>query len=527
MPPYTISRPRAIALVAASTWLALTQSIAMNLVSVNIPQVQGAIAATSNEATWLVAAYMAPNVSLSLALIKIRTQFGLRNFAEVSIAVFVCASLLNLYMLDLNTAVATRFLNGIAAAPISSLAFLYMMEAFPAQLKLRVAAPLALMNTTLGAPIARLISPYLFDLQGLHSIALLDLGLALAALCFVYLLPLSQPQPRAKVIEKLDVLSYLMIAVGMGSIAVVLVLGRLYWWFEAQWIGVTLVVAFAALTCAVVLELNRKNPLLDIRWLVSPPILHFAGVLLLFRIVLSEQTTGAAGMFQVLGVSNAQMATLYWVILGASIAGGLTCAAVMKPSRAPEIHLVALAMIAAGAWLDSNSTSLTRPDDMLFSQALIAFASALFLPPAMINGLMSALAKGPNYILSFIIVFLATQAVGGLLGSAVFGTFITMREKLHSSYLVEHISLTDPLVAQRVAQFGGVYARVLTDKALQNAEGIVLLSQQATREANVLAYNDAFALIALIAAAAFCILLVQTIAAAAWRAAQPKPQPAA
>ncbi|EBW1604000.1 MFS transporter, partial [Salmonella enterica subsp. enterica serovar Kottbus] len=121
MPPYTISRPRAIALVAASTWLALTQSIAMNLVSVNIPQVQGAIAATSNEATWLVAAYMAPNVSLSLALIKIRTQFGLRNFAEVSIAVFVCASLLNLYMLDLNTAVATRFLNGIAAAPISSL----------------------------------------------------------------------------------------------------------------------------------------------------------------------------------------------------------------------------------------------------------------------------------------------------------------------------------------------------------------------------------------------------------------------
>ncbi|MCP1846052.1 MFS family permease [Bradyrhizobium sp. USDA 4524] len=524
-PPYSLSKLRASAYVIASIWLALTQGLAMNLISVNIPQIQGAIAATTSEANWLIAAYWAPNVSLALALIKVRTQFGLRNFAEASIALFVGASLLNLYIMDLNSAVVTRFLNGIAAAPISTLGFLYMMEAFPPNLKLRVGAPLALMNTTLGTPIARLISPYLFDIQGLHSIAILDVGLALVAFGFVYMLPLSQPQPRAKVIEKIDVLSYLLIATGMGCTAIVLSLGRLYWWFEAPWLGVLLAIAFATITASVLIELNRKNPLLNIRWLVSPGILHFAGVLLLFRLLLSEQTTGAAGMFLVLGLSNAQMATLYWVILGASIAGGLTCAAVMQPGRATKIHLVALALIAVGAWLDSQSTSLTRPNDLLVSQAMIAFASALFLPPAMIAGLTSALAKGPNYILSFVIIFLSTQSVGGLLGSAIFGTFITLREKLHSNYLVEHIALTDPIVAQRISQLGGAYSRVLTDKALLNAEGIALLSQQATREANVLAYNDAFLLISIVTACAFLILLVRTIAKAAIRAVQPSPQP--
>ena len=70
---------------------------------------------------------------------------------------------------------------------------------------------------------------------------------------------------------------------------------------------------------------------------------------------------------------------------------------------------------------------------MYLSQALIAFAGALFLPPAMAAGLMMALKKGPNYILSFVIVFLTTQSIGGVLGSAIFGSFITLRRRASTS----------------------------------------------------------------------------------------------
>ncbi|WP_139832304.1 MFS transporter [Mesorhizobium australicum] len=492
----------------AALLLALTQGLGMNLVTANITQIQGSIGATTNEATWMVAAYMAPNVSLSLALIKIRAQYGLRNFAEISILGFVLASALNLMINDLPSAIIVRFMSGIAAAPMSTLGFLYMLEPFRPERKMQVGLPLALTNISLGAPVARLISPTLLDIEGWHNVTLLEVALALIAFCLVYNLPLGQPHPRAKVIEKLDVVSYLLIAIGFGATAVVLVLGRLYWWFEAPWLGVSLAVAIACVATAAVIELNRENPLLDIRWLSSPAVLHFTGALLVFRVVLSEQTTGAAGLFQVFGLNNGQTITLYWIILVASVAGGLSCVAVMKPGREPEIHLVALAFLIAGALMDSRSTNLTRPEEMYLSQALIAFAGALFLPPALLSGLMSALKKGPNYILSFVIVFLTTQSLGGLLGSAVFGTFITWREKLHSHALVEHLALTDPIVAQRVAQLSGAYARSLTDKALLNQEGIALLGQQATREANVLAYNDAFLLIAALAALAFVCLLI-------------------
>jgi hypothetical protein len=148
---------------------------------------------------------------------------------------------------------------------------------------------------------------------------------------------------------------------------------------------------------------------------------------------------------------------------------------------------------------------------MIVSQMLIAAGGALFLPPALAAGLMSALKNGPNYILSFIIVFLVTQSLGGLFGSALLGSFVTIREKFHSSYLVEHLSMTDPVVAGRIAQYGSAYARVLTDKTLQNAEGVALLNQFATREANVLAYNDLFTLVAALCAIALTALLAHML----------------
>nr|WP_246504870.1 MFS transporter [Microvirga antarctica] len=509
----------------AAVLLALTQGLGMNLISANLPQIQGSLGATTTEATWLVAVYMAPNVSLSLMLIKIRTQFGLRNFAEIGILAFVMVAFMHLFVNDLQSALIVRFFSGIAAAPLSSLGFLYMLEPFPPAKKMNVGLCLALTNISLGAPIARLISPALLDIAQWHGLYLMEIAIALMAFGAVYLLPLS-PQPRAKVIHWLDIVSYLFIAVGFGLVAATLVLGRLYWWTEAPWLGEMLAVAVVSLTCAAVIELNRKSPLLDIRWLASREVLHFTAALLIFRIVLSEQTSGAYGFFQILGLQNEQLSVLTWVILAATIVGGIACAAIIKPGREPAIHMVALSMLIVGALLDSRATNLTRPAQMYVSQGMIAFAGALFLPPAMASGLTSALKKGPQYILSFIIVFLTTQSIGGVFGSAIVGTFVTWREKIHSHALVEHIALTDPVVARQVSQLAGAYGRIITDKTVLDAEGLALLAQQATREANVLAYNDAFTLIAVIGAIALAALIAHVTFGAFAKRMSSSPHPA-
>lgn len=508
--PQPMSVARSSTYVVCSALLFLTQGLGMNLALANLTQLQGSLSATSIEAAWLSAAYMAPNVSLSIALVKIRAQYGLRRFAEIGILGFVIVSLMNVFVSDLHSAIVVRFISGIAAAPMSTLGFLYMLEAFPPARKLTVGLALALTCTTISAPITRLISPTLIEYGQWHGLYTLEMALALMALPIIYLLPLT-PVPHAKVIQRTDILSYLLVAVGFGCIAIVLTMGRLYWWFEAPWLGVLLAVAIVTLTSVALIELNRELPLIDVRWLASREILHFTAVLLVFRLVASEQSAIAANFYQLLGLQFEQVATLYWVILGASIAGGILCAALMKPDHAAFVHVLALSLLAAGAYIDSQATNLTRPAQMYMSQAMIAAGTALFLPPAMASGFKAALMKGPNYILSFIVIFLFTQSIGGLIGTAAFGSFVTLREKFHSNVLAEQVVMSNPLIAQRISQLAAAYRRVIGDRALLDGEGVALLGQQVTREANILAYNDAFLLASVIALCALAGLLAHIL----------------
>ncbi|MBP1860735.1 MFS transporter [Rhizobium herbae] len=505
-PPAPMSPARAAVYMASSLLLFLTQGLGMNLLNANIYQLQGSLSATTTEIAWLSAAYMAPYASMSIALFKIRAQYGLRRFAELSIVCFVFASVLNLFVSDLHSATVVRFLSGMAAAPLSTLGFLYMLEAFPPARKLSVGLSLALMNTTLSAPIARIISPSLMDLGGWQALYTFEMGLALLALPVVYLLPLTPP-PRAKVIQRMDILSYLLLAVGFGCLAVFLTLGRLYWWFEVPWLGVLLAGAIACLTLMVVLELPRKMPLIDLRWVFSKENMHMAGILLLFRVVSSEQTTTAANFYMQLGLINDQTQTMYAIILLASVAGGLVCTVLMLTRYVETAHVLALVLIAGGAWLDSQSTSLTRPEQMYLSQAMVAAGAAMFLPPVMAKGFAAALARGTTFLVNFLVIFLFTQSIGSLLAQAALGTFVTIREKFHSNVLVEHILLTNPFVAQRVSQLSASYGKVIADKSLLNAEGLQLLGQQVTREANILAYNDAFLVISIASAIGLALLL--------------------
>ena len=137
---------------------------------------------------------------------------------------------------------------------------------------------------------------------------------------------------------------------------------------------------------------------------------------------------------------------------------------------------------------------------MYVSQFLLAFGGTYFLGPTMVAGMGAVIAE-PRNLVSFSVMFTMTQNLGGLLGAAIVGTIQTAREKYHSSYLVENLTMLDPNVAARVQSGANAYGSVLTDPVLRSAAGVARLGAAATREANVLAYNDVFLMIAGVAIA--------------------------
>ncbi|PJE27676.1 hypothetical protein SAMN06297129_0369 [Pseudooceanicola antarcticus] len=498
---------RIAAFLFAGALIAISQSLGQGFLLANSGQIAGEIGATQTQAIWLTVAYMAPRASLPVLLIKIRTQYGLRRFAEVGILAYVVTALLGFFISDLQSAIAMELLAGIAAAPLSSLAFLYMLETLPTKAKLSVGLCGALTLIMLGSSLARVISPPLWELGGWQALKFFDLGMILLALPFILYLPLGH-QPREKVISGKDLLSYALIAAGFAGITAVFAWGTVHWWAQTPWLGLVLAGSLAVLTLAAVIELGREAPLLDIRWLASPQILHLTAVLLLFRIVLSEQSTGAPGLFQSLGMGAWQLRGLFAVIVAASLAGGVACALAIGPKTVPLIHALALALIATGAFLDSQSTVLTRPADLYLSQGMIAFAGAIFLPSAMAIGLMLALQKGPQYLLSFIIVFLSTQSLGGIIGSGLFRSFIRLRASHHGAALKEQLLAGDPAVTQLIAGLSRGLSTQTTDAGAMQAGAVQLIGSELTSQATVLAYNDAFLLLGAVATAALLLLLI-------------------
>lgn len=474
----------------------ITGALGNALVSVNLVNLQGALGAYSTEVAWLPAAYVMASASMNLLLVKFRQQFGLKLFTEFFLVLYAVVTFGHLFVNDLSSAIAVRAAHGMVGAALSSLGLYYTMQGFKKEWRLKGLA-IALGASQLALPIAFIFSTSLLEFAEWRGLYLFELGLALVSLACVMILKLP-PGDRIKTFEKMDFLTFALFAPGMALLCGVLSLGRIVWWLETPWIGVATAGAIVLLTAAFYVEHNRANPLLNTRWVTSGAIARLLVAMTLIRVVLSEQSIGAVGFLRAVGLNNDQMQMLFVVVLVGTIVGIVAGAVALAPTHLPQPVIVALVLIAVGAWLDSHATNVTRPAQMYVSQFLLACGGALFLGPAVI-ALIGRVLPDPRNLISFAVMFSLTQNVGGLIGAAALGTFQVVREKYHSNVLVEHLSLLDPLVAARVQGGAGAVARLVQDPAARSAQGLATLSAQATREANVLAYNDVFLVIAIAA----------------------------
>lgn len=495
-PDHPLGRRVAYGLVGVL--VGLTGGLGNALISVNVQNLQGTLGLDPAEIAWLPTAYVMTNVCINLLLIKFRQQYGLRLFTAIFLTAYVAVTAAHLFVHGFASAVAVRAASGMAAAALSTLALYYIMQAFPAKWRLK-AVVVGIGVPQLAVPLARLFSPDLLGVAQWRTLYLFEFGLALLSLAAVAALRLP-PGERKQAFEPLDLVTFALFAPGIALLCAVLGQGRIQWWTEAAWIGWALAAAIPLIAAALLIEHRRENPLLNTRWLGSADILRFAIVSIMARIVLSEQTFAAVGLLNTLGLNNDQLGPLFVIILLASIAGVAASAITLDIARLAHPIMLAIGLVAVCAFINSHATNLTRAPEMYVTQAIIAFAATFFLGPALLFGMTRALAHGPGHIVSFIAVFGITNSLGGLGGAALLGSYQVIREKAHSNALVQDILLTDPTVVSRIQQGAGAYGRVLGDPALRSAEGAALLSQQVTREANILAYDDTFRLVAILAA---------------------------
>lgn len=476
--------------------LGLTGGLANGLLIVNLPQIQGALGLTPVEGGWLTAIYSMTSICMSMLIIKFRQQFGLQRFIRIFLLGFLLVTILQVFVHSYAVELLVRGAAGIVGSGLTTLCFFYIMQAMPPAARLS-GMIIGFGMAQVAPPLARVISPLLLDHGEIQNLFLFELGLTLLCLGCVALLRLP-PSERIEAFEPLDFLTFALLAPGMALLCAVLVQGRIVWW-TTPWLGYATAAAILLIGAALLIEHHRANPLLNTRWMRTRNVLRFIAIVAIIRVLLSEQNYGSTGLLTLVGMSNDQLITFNLVLVGASILGIVAGLVTLNPKDLLWQVVVSVAIIALASFLDSDATNLTRPTNLYWSQGLIAFAALFWLGPATMVGVMRALARGSSHIVSFSAVFGIAQTLGGLAGGALLGSIQIMRERFHSEQIVEKLVATDPLVVQRVQQLGSAYARVQGDPALRQGEGAALLAQQVTREANILAFNDVFFLIGVIA----------------------------
>jgi hypothetical protein len=512
--PYTPAHPvlRRIGYGGVAAGIGICATFGNALVTVNVPSLAGGMGEYQVQAQWLPALYVAMNASANLLLIKGRMQFGIPAISNAVILMYGAMALLQFVFPGYPSAVAIRVASGVAGAGLTTVALYSMMQALPAKWRLSALA-VGIILPQLGTPLARMIPVEMLAQDGWRALHLIELGIALTAWVLTKALPLP-PSILKPAFKPMDFVTFALLMPALVLLCGVLGLGRLVWWTDAPWVGVMLAVSVALFTIAILIERSRADPLLHLTWITRADIRRFAIVALMVRLALAEQTYGSVGLLTSGGLNNDQLRFLFFIVFWSIVFGAVVTAFVLKPERVRYMVMSAALLIALGAWLDSGANNLTRPPQLYLSQALIGFGTSLFLGPALLYGFGRMLQSGTGMLVSFIVLFNLTQNIGGLAGSALLGSYQAIRTRAHAQSLAEHLIATDPQVASRLVGGATSLSGTVVDPVLRTARGSALLAQALNREASVLAYNDVFMFVALMALGTALYLVFRSYVAA-------------
>ena len=124
--------------------------------------------------------------------------------------------------------------------------------------------------------------------------------------------------------------------------------------------------------------------------------------------------------------------------------------------------------------------------------------------PLLLTGMMRALKSGATHMVTFIVLFSATQNFGGLVGSAFYSTYQQIRTQTHEQNLKNELIQTNPLILHQLASYKVSSSIYTQDPAIQNELSIRDLNQNVTTQAQVNAYNDVITLNAIFAVLLLC-----------------------
>lgn len=458
---------------------AFMQVLDTSIANVSIPAIAGDLAVSPNQGTWVITAFAASNAIMLPLTGWLARRIGEARLFALSTLVFSAASWMCGLAVNLPMLVFFRVIQGAVAGPMIPLSQSLLLANYP-QEKKGMALALWSMTVVVAPVFGPILGGWITDNISWPWIFYINVPVGMIAAYVSWQILKERERPAER--RPIDILGLVLLAVGVGSLQVLLDKGSDLDWFGSNVIVALAIIATVALSVLVVWELTEEHPVVDLHLFarrnftvgvvaISLGYLTFFGSVVVFPLWLQTQ----------MGY------TATWAGLAAAPIGLLTL--VFSPLVGRNLHKVDLRLLVTFAFLVFAFTSFWSADfntgvdffQLIMPRLIRGIGIAFFFVPltAMtLSGIPDSLLASASGLSNFL------RILAGSFGTSLSITLWQRRETVHQSHLVDGVNPYNPISNEAIQH---LHALGLSDHG-----ALAVIARNITNQAVMLSTNDIF-----------------------------------
>ncbi|XAH25568.1 DHA2 family efflux MFS transporter permease subunit [Xylophilus sp. GW821-FHT01B05] len=471
---------------SARTWgtIALSAAVFMNVLdtsiaNVSLPAIAGDLGVSPTQGTWVITSFAVAN-AIAVPLTGWMSQrFGQVRLFITSVILFVLSSWLCGLAPNMETLIAFRALQGFVAGPMIPLSQTLLLASYPKALAGTAMAMWAM--TTLVAPVmGPLLGGWITDNMTWPWIFYINIPVGILAASVTWGIFRHRESPVRKL--PIDSIGLALLVIWVGSMQVMLDLGKEHDWFHSATVVTLAVVAVVGLAFFLIWEFTDKHPVVDLSlfarrnfWAgtVATSVGYglFFGNVVLLPLWLQQYMGYTATQAGMVTAPVGLFAVLLSPLVGKTIGK-------VDPRRYATFSFLVFALV---LWMRSHFNTQADIITILIPTLVQGVAMAFFFVPLVtitLSGLPPERIPAASGLSNFV------RITAGAIGTSVVTTVWENRAALHHAQLSESINLGSS--AATTALSG------LTAGGLSQEQALAQINRLIDQQAFMLAANDIF-----------------------------------
>jgi MFS transporter, DHA2 family, multidrug resistance protein len=480
-------------MITLSVMLATTmQAIDTTIANVALPHMQGAMAATQDQISWVLTSYIVAAAIMTPPTAFLASRFGRKRLFLVAVGGFIIASMLAGMAANLEQLVLFRLLQGFFGASLVPLSQSVLLDIYPKHQHGRAIA-LWGVGVMIGPVLGPTLGGWLTETLSWRWVFYINLPVGLLAMAGLALFV--RRTYRQKKLP-FDWMGFAFLSLSIGALQMMLDRGQSQDWFSAPEIVIEAVLAVLCLYLFVVHVLTIKRPFLDPAMFADRNLSMGLGFMFLVGIIFLSTMAILPPFLQSLKGWPVMLTGLVLAPRGLGMmAGMMLMGRLIERMDARLLIGAGLMMVVVSLYAMSNFSLDVGPKAIIWTGFVQGLGlGSVFVP----MGVITFATLDERYRTEATALFSLVRNIGSSIGVSISFALLARNIQINHAQIAAHITPFNPLV-----------------KALNDTQGalpletLALIDAQITQQAALIGYLNDFRFMMIISlfAAPFIVLL--------------------